>query len=262
VYFSEQDTIDLRREAQSSLDRLMDGRGAGIDITAVELPVDPTPPLAIKKAQDQLQQDKQAAKEWIERAREDAARTLVTVAGERYQALLDLIGQYETALDLGEVERSEEILATINGHLEGPEVSGTVKPIIERARAYSSEIESTLGAEASRFASALPRFRENPEAFVARHWANAYRAALTRADAERFFVPESIGAIRIALAGYDQIRQTRRDKMLNREEAASISASMGGVTPFTERGADMERRRRGLAGRQLTEEGGGLSNQR
>src|SRR5690606_41994819 len=57
-----------------------------------------------------------------------------------------------------------------------------------RARAYRSQVESSLGNEARRFASLLPAFRSHPEMVIRQRWLEAYANVLSRQDAEVWFV--------------------------------------------------------------------------
>ncbi|MDY7108707.1 MAG: SPFH domain-containing protein [Planctomycetota bacterium] len=246
VDFSEEDKDALKDEAQ----RLLDDVGAGIRIVQIELPVDPTPALAIRKAFGDLQETRTEAERRIENARQEANKALIAAAGEKYEGILALIEQYENALALEDEPAAEDLLAQINDRLEEKR-SGDVAEIIDFARAYRSTVESTLGNEARRFAGLLPAYRENPALVAWQLWSAAYENVLSREDVEIFYVPDGVAMINLQLSGYDKVRQTRRTNMLERSEQETRAAGWEGQTPYIQRGRDMDRRVRGLPGRQL-----------
>jgi len=253
VDFSEEDKELLRNEAQ----RLLDEVGAGIRIVQVETPVDPTPALAIRKTFTDLQETRTQAEQRTENARQEAGKTLIAAAGEKYRDILGLIEQYENALALDDDRLAETLLGQINDQLEN-EKSGDVAEIIDFARAYRSTVESTLGNEARRFAGLLPAFRENPQLVVWQLWSSTYNRVLGRNDIEIIYLPDSVATLNLQLRGYDHIRDIRRRNMLDRAERETRAGGWGRQTPFIQRASDMDRSYRGLPGRQLTPAGRGL----
>ena len=250
VEFSEEEKELLKDEAQ----RLLDEVGAGIRIAQIELPIDPTPALAIRKAFGDLQETRTEAERRIENARQEANKTLIAAAGEKYDAILALIEQYENALALNDETAAETLLGEINDRLEN-EKSGDVAEIIDFARAYRSTVESTLGNEARRLAGLLPAYRENPQLVSWQLWSSTYERILSRNDVEVFYVPDTVAMINLQLSGYDEIRQNRRRNLLQRTEEQTRAAGWAGQTPFIQRGSDMDRSLRGLPGRQLSPTG-------
>jgi membrane protease subunit HflK len=246
VDFSDEDKEALKEEAQ----RLLDDVGAGIRIVQIELPVDPTPALAIRKAFGDLQETRTEAERRIENARQEANKTLIAAAGEKYEGILALIEQYENALALNDEAGAEALLGRINGRLE-EERSGDVAEIIDFARAYRSTVESTLGNEARRFAGLLPAYRENPALVAWQLWSEAYEDVLGHEDVEIIYVPDKVAMVNLQLSGYDKVRQKRRENMLQRTEQEARAAGWAGQSPYIQRGSDMERGLRGLPGRQL-----------
>lgn len=250
VEFTDENKELLKGEAQ----RLLDEVGAGIGIVQIELPIDPTPALAIRKAFGDLQETRTEAERRIENARQEANKTLIAAAGEKYEGILALIEQYENALALNDEAGAETLLGQINDRLED-EKSGDVAEIIDYARAYRSTVESTLGNEARRFAGLLPAYRESPQLVTWQLWSSTYDRILSRNDVEILYVPGAVAMINLKLSGYDKVRQERRKNLLQRSEEETRAAGWGGQTPFIQRGSDMDRSLRGLPGRQLSPTG-------
>ncbi len=251
VDFSDDDKVEMEREAQTLLTDI----GSGIRIADLTLPEEPTPALAIRKSYGDLQQARADAEKQMVDARQASQKTLIDAAGKGYQQVLDLVEQYENALDLEETELAEQLLTRINDWFEGAEPGGQVSQIIYFAKSYRSTIESTVGSEARRFNSLLPAYRDKPNVVVARLWSQAYRNVLVRGDAERFFVPQNIGSMSLLITGYDEIRQYRRRKALDSKEARSKAAGLDFSSRYRDRAGDM---RMSGPGRILDAQGKGL----
>ena len=251
VDFADEDKQELQRAAQVMLAEVQ----AGIRVAQVSLPSDPTPALAIRKAYGDLQQAKSDSEKMIEDARQEAEKTLLSAAGADYQAILDLIAQYEDALDLNRNDEAERLLAAINDRLESEESAGEVSKIINYAKTYRSTVELTLGTEARRFKSILPAYRRSPRQVVARLWTETYSTVLARNDVEPFIVPADVGTIRLSINGYDEVRETRRSNALKTKERSAMTRGLNLDIPYIPRASEI--RLKG-PGRQLTPEAKGL----
>jgi len=163
---------------------LLSNVGAGIRVVQVEMPLDPTPALAIKKAAGDLDAARHNAKAVVEGAVKDKEKILIGTAGANYGTIIEAIEAYEATLELGTAEEAEAALDSVNAILEAEASSGEVAEILNFAHAYRSQIESTLGIEARRFASHLPAYRKHPELLVRRLWLEAYARVMSRADVE------------------------------------------------------------------------------
>jgi regulator of protease activity HflC (stomatin/prohibitin superfamily) len=246
VELTEEDKLAIQRESQQLLDRT----GSGIRLSWIDTPIDPTPPLPIRRAYSELQAQKVQVAERIETARENASQELIAVAGPGYRDIIALIESYEQALDLGEETRARELQQAIDETLESGQTSGDVSRIISNARSYRSQIESTLGSEARRFRTLLPAYREHPELVVAQRWTEAVTRVLTRDDVEIMYVPPGMALVQLQLAGLDEVRQIRRDRMLEDKEAEAMGEAFGERRPM-ERASDLDRQFRNLPGRRL-----------
>ncbi|MBT8485978.1 MAG: hypothetical protein HKO59_16635 [Phycisphaerales bacterium] len=222
VEFAEADKQELRNLAQD----LLDAADSGIRLTGTDTPIDPTPPLAIKRAYDELQQAKILAGEQIANARQSADTDLINMAGAQHRKVVALISQYEDAVELDDDDRAEDILVAINAQLESPETVGEVTQILDFARSYQSLVDATLGREAQRFEYLLPSYREQPELLVRRLWLETYSRVLAPETAEIYYVPESGGTFTLALAGQDHIRQARRELLTAKKRFEAFGAAM------------------------------------
>ena len=217
--------FDIERAAQHMLNEMH----TGIAITGVNIP-DSTPPLAIRKTFTELGDVREEVRSNIQRAQQQAERMLLEMAGDSYPKLAQLINDYEDALDRGEEQSANEILAQIRAEMQGPETFGQVASTIARAAAYRGEVESTLGNEARRVASLLPTFRTNPDLVIKQRWMEAYATVLNRPDAETYYVPVGMGHFALNISGSSEVQELRREQSLARRKAESTAALLGDVT--------------------------------
>lgn len=187
--------LRVREIAQRTLDEI----GAGIAIEKVVL-VEPTPPLSIRRDFA----DVQAAQSRAEEAREDAERArrerLNAVAGEAHGVILERIDAYESAIELGDEDRAEAILAQIDALLEGEPVeidgeryerlvSGEAANVISEARQYRTEVVSTTRTAVETFRAKLAQYRASPGVLLNREWTDAYLSMVDSNLVEIMMVP-------------------------------------------------------------------------
>ncbi len=163
-----------------------------------------------------------------ERADREARQTLNAAAGEAHEPLLDLIDEYERALEFEESQRADALLERINAILEGETVevvgrlvaaSGVVTAIINDAKQYRTNIVSRMRARADAFAVRLRQFRENaPEVFVAREWQAAYNDFHENSGVETMLVPTGPAPLSLWLNRDPEI-QRELEEARNRLEA-------------------------------------------
>jgi hypothetical protein len=221
----------LRLQAQAILDEAKSG------VRLVDIVPQPAAPYAIQKAMGAVQEAQVAAAETAENARKGADQALQSMAGAGYQQVLDLIDAYETALDAGEQERSAEILLAVNAKLESADITGEVSQVINRARAYKSQIEATLGNEYQRFAALLPAYRANPQLVIRQQWLEAYNEVVSRSDTEIVYVPSMLASINLAMSGSAEVRDVRQDMKLKAKEEEANRRNYSG--PYVARGDEM-----------------------
>lgn len=215
---------DLKRRIQTESQTLLDGLDCGVEIVEVLLP-DTKPPFAIVKAYGDLRNAREEALTMVASAQSTSQTTLDKVSAN-HRALLRLIDAYEQAESLGDSSQAVRQLAAVNAALESPETTGDVNKVINRARSYESEIDSTLGSEVNRFRSVLPAYRKNPELEVKRRWLEVYAAILGREDAEVFYVPAALESLAIRLRGLESIQKVRVEERIQRLKAESLQESL------------------------------------
>ena len=133
---------------------------------------------------------------------------------------------------MGEEERAAEILTEINSRFDSGDLAGDVSRTIEMARAYRSHIEQTLGAEARRFKSLLPAFREHPQLVVKQRWLETYARVLSRKDTEIWYVPAGVSHFNLDVATLHEIKELRQKLNLDRKERETIQGFYEGVGNF------------------------------
>jgi len=213
-------TEDTRLRIQRGAQEVLDSLKCGIMITQVQI-TEPSGPLALEKSKDDVAAAKVDAARRVEGARQAAAKTLDSVAGEATPKLLKLIDQYEKALERGDQDQCAAQLTAINTVLDSKEVSGEVSDIIQYARSYQSQIESTLGADYRRFQSLLPAYRQDPQRLIAQLWYEAYSDIARRPDTEIIQVPDPVNLVRLNLTGSALIQDLRRRMELQRRAQES-----------------------------------------
>ena len=172
------------------------------------------------------------------------------MAGKDYTELNALIEQYEDSLERNNETEAASLLAAINAKLD--ENDGDVSQIIQSAKAFQSQIESTLGNEYRRFSSLLPAYRSNPMLMVREQWLRMYAKLISQPDAEVLYVPDPLMSITIGIAGSTTIQEIRRKAVIARKERETNMKAMDGRS-YIERASDMSI---GKAGRQLKIENG------
>lgn len=249
---------EIQQSAQEQLDRV----DSGITIRTLT-DAQALPALAVEQIYTSTEEARERARNQIKEARQQKEQTLIATAGQSYQVLEDYINRYDEALALGDEARAEAVADEINAFLDlvgdenaiGERPEGRVAQIISEAKAYTSQIESTLGNEARRFAAIKPIYDENPEIVIARLWSDAYSYVLSRQDVEIFFAPESIGGMQLGLRGSDRIRQIRRDLRLEREQRETYQRETAN-SPYLRSLSDVNREG---PGRRLDRTGGSRS---
>ena len=239
----------LRDEAQT----MLSGMTGGVRLAEALIIEQPQPPLFIQKAYSDYINAKVETETSLEQAGRDAKEILITSAGSGYKPLLDMIDTYEAAWELEDDEASEAMLARIDDFLESDQVAGEAASILNDARGFLADIETTLGSEALRFASLLPAFQAHPELTVRKRWLEAYERVLARPDVEIYQVPDLLGTMRLDLTGLDSVQQMRRRAAMQRRERAARTEGLDRVNPFIRRARDI---RLSGPGRQLDVEDG------
>ncbi len=179
------------------------------------------------------------------------------MAGGDHDALTSRIRAYEEAVDAGNQKLAEARFLEITAQLEAPETTGEVARIVNRAKSYEFEVESTLGQEARRFADLLPSFRKQPELVVKRKWFETFAKVLNSQTSEVFWVPDDLAAMQLKISGLDEVAERRRLGALKRKEQEHLQQFANPMVGKIIRAEDLadDRPRRRL---QVDEETGAL----
>ena len=208
----------IRMKTQQSLNTLR----CGIRITDVSVPSEPEPPLFIQRSYDAFDSARINAETNVERAIAQAHETLIEAAGSKYDDLLTLIDQYETAAESSDIDSKTKSLEQINSLLHADDISGKVANLISSADGYRSQIETTLGQDYKRFQSLLPTFKEHPDLVIRSRWLDMYAKVLGNVDAEAIFVPKHVQSIKLSISGSDAIAQLRHKNNLKQSESLAV----------------------------------------
>ncbi len=208
----------IRIEAQQVLNTLQ----CGVRISDVTMPSEPEPPLYIQRSYDAFDNARINAETMVERATAQAHETLIQAAGGNYDELLQLIDQYEKAVQSSNEDSKLIALEKINTLIETDSISGMVANTIAKADGYRAQVETTLGQSYKRFESLLPTYREHPDLVIRSRWLDMYATVLGNPDAETIFVPEYLQRISLGISGSDEIAQLRHRNNLTMKEAESI----------------------------------------
>lgn len=204
----------IRQKAQATLDSL----DCGLEITQITIP-ERSAPLPIRKAYDEVQQARQDGRALVEKARQDAEKTLNQAAGPKYREYITMITEYEALSELGEKAAADEMLEKIGQTFEMADAAGEVAHIINSAISYRTNIQSTLGADAERFLSLLPAYRRNPGLLISNLWYDKYQQVMSAPDAEILTVAYTIGGIKITVPTSRDVWELRRKADLDFRKA-------------------------------------------
>ena len=206
---------------------LLDALRSGIAIERIETVRYIPPPSAYTAFQAVSNAESQRANQ-INQARQEAARTLGETAGMATEALIDLIEQYENAVEAGETESALQFKRQIDDALAekivpveggGLEIGGSVAQRINQAEAYRDRAREQVKAEAQAFTDLLGAYRENPRILVNRLWQNTRERVLTSAGVETIYAPTA--DLRLDINGDPKIQRQRQEAALQAAQQAA-----------------------------------------
>ncbi|KAA0216951.1 MAG: hypothetical protein DYG94_02435 [Leptolyngbya sp. PLA3] len=182
---------------------LTDDLNSGIVIDKVTL-YRKTAPVRLIDQFARVQTEANAAGTKREEAEDARESTLNGVAGKAYPELIRLIQYYESAVELGQPERAEQILSAINNVFEGRaaefedvivlegQASGEVTQIISLARSQATELRESAEADLRIYRAKLAQFRANPRLMMQVDWVSAYRDLTSRQFVQTMLLPEGV----------------------------------------------------------------------
>jgi len=224
----------IRQSAQAMLDRI----ASGIEI--VDLNIDAVEALPVRRVVNELASARSEIDTAVQRAREEADRTLINTVGSDYEQAKRLVEQYEQAYDSDNPAAAEQYLDELFAFLESEKVSGEISQIIGFADTFEAQVRSTLGNEAQRFMSLLPAYRKHPRLVVHQEWLNTYKKVISREQTEVMYVPDAISQVDIQISGSEEIQKKRRRHEREQAEQQVLQSFIGdNAGPYILRARDM-----------------------
>lgn len=216
-----------RRVAQAMLDDI----GSGIRIDRLELEQQ-MPPAILRDAFSAVQSAESRASQKREEAEADRRRALNAVAGSAAEHLIQRIDLYEEAIELGDTEEQERLLAQIDSLLEGEPllvdgarrevaVSGQVTEILNDARLYRSTERARRQRDLDMYKARLTQFDRNPDVMVNRDWSDAFMEFVSHENVQLLFAPAGTRTLQLFInQDPDIVRELER---FQREREARIA---------------------------------------
>ena len=213
-----------RRTAQDTLDQL----NTGITITRLTLD-DKIPPTSLREAFSGVQQAESRAAEQVTQSRNEARLILNETAGLASDPLIELIGRYERAVELGDDVPAEALLRDIEAMIEGETievdgeaveslVSGQVTELINRARQDATTLVNRRAAEFAAFAAKSEQFAANPLLTIQRTWREAFQTFVDRETVQVLASPPGTDALELIINQDPDIRK-ELDRARKEQEA-------------------------------------------
>jgi len=222
---------DLQRTVQQRLDDLQ----VGLEIRSIAVQAEW--PLQVMPSFDNAANEAQKSKKVIDEARANARSLLIGAAGSRFHMLVDpgpmqltpperrdgepfnLIGQYLEAMDAGQDDLAAEKMAEIERVLLSAEISGRVRPIIDKAVAETNSMLDALTGRLRRFEQLLPEYRRNPEFVLQRLWAETRERILASSSVETYYFAPGSGKVILKMDRDPGTRQRIRRAVTEREQS-------------------------------------------
>ncbi len=232
----------VARRAEAIAQEILDVPGdpsltLGIEIVRLDVN-DPSPPLSLFDDFGAVTKATVNAAEQRDRAEQDARTQLSRLAGAAAQPLIELIGRYERAVDLGETEAAEALFAAIDGVLLGEAVtvssdtdglqdaetlvvpastvSGQITVDLGEAQTFANSARDAALADLVTFRAKLPQYRANPDVLVYTEWARAFGDFLQKDSVQAMLIPEGTDIVDLELNRDPEI-QRELERALNRE---------------------------------------------
>ena len=198
-------TTLVAERARIYAQQMLDKMNSGLRIDSLDMQRT-TVPLNIYQAWAEMAGQDAVAAQTIDLAQSVAQETLNKVAGAAAPYLIDLIDDYERAVELEDIAEQDRLLAEIDAMIEGESftvdgevvrVSGDVARLINAARRYQSTIAQNQERRLTRFRSISEQFAINPSVVIHREWSNAYRAFRAQPFVQMVQVPPGSNLIEL-----------------------------------------------------------------
>jgi len=213
-----------QRIAQETLDAI----DAGIVVESMSMRTR-TPPLSVWSSFADVQTAESQSQSQRVQAESFASNSLSRVAGAAAQPILDQINLYEAAVELGDEDEQEAILARVHAMMDGQPVeidgqaqsypvTGRVSEILNTAEQQRTETEQSAKLILALYQVKLPQYRENPELVLQSDWARVLKGVLSRDTIEVMKLP--VGSINILINPDPEHRRRAEEiaqELLNQE---------------------------------------------
>ncbi|MEQ8317788.1 MAG: SPFH domain-containing protein [Phycisphaerales bacterium] len=175
-----------------------------------------TPPLSVWQAFTEVQTAESQSQTQRVQADSFASNELSRVAGAAARPILDLIYEYEQAVELEQQAEQEIILdkihrlmagepVEIDGEIQSFAVSGEVSLILNIAQQQRVEAELSAKLMLELYNAKLPQFRENPDLVLQSDWSRMMASVLGRDTVEVIKLP--LGDINLMVNPDPEIRR-------------------------------------------------------
>lgn len=215
----------IARRAEAVAQEILDMPGnpslsMGIEIVRLDVN-DPSPPLSLFDDFGAVTKATVNAAEARERAQQDARTQMNRLAGGAARPLIELIGRYERAIDLGETDASDALFAaidsvmlgeavTVSSEVDGLDdaetlvvpsstVSGQITVDLGEAQTFASSARDAALADLVTFRAKLPQYQANPGVLVYTEWARAFGDFLQKEEVQAMLVPEGTDMVDLEL---------------------------------------------------------------
>jgi len=155
------------------------------------------------------------------------SETLNKTASSAYPQLLELIEDYERAIDTNSVEQQRQLEAEMEEALRtlempasrgGQQIGGEVAERINDAITYRTQVSENVRAEAETFNILYEQYKAAPQVFVLRRWAEMRQRVLGGEFTEKIFVPTK--DLYIVTNADPKIEKAREQARLKEEQDA------------------------------------------
>jgi hypothetical protein len=185
--------------AQDAIDAM--GVGISIDQVALRLVF---PPARVREEFVRVNEVDASANRALQEAEEARRRLLNEIAGSAALPLLDLIDDYETAVDSGDTAAADAALGLLHRLLDGEftgrdvtigsrtyaevTLAGEASQAISEARRARTGLVDDARQRALTFEAKLAQYRAGPDVFLIREWAEAMERAMSFPHVQTFMV--------------------------------------------------------------------------
>lgn len=205
--------------AKAITQKALDGLNTGLSIGTF-LAGNPVFPVSVQSAFDAVTSADTRRGQAVTEAWRQREQMLQETAGSAYEALWDLVHDYELALQGDNVAKQQELSARLDavldaGEIDGQKIGGHVATLLAEAHAYRSNVVQEITAQVNRFNQLREQWAKNRAVLEAAYLAEARREILSNA-LETFWAPR--GQVYLELNRDPAIERRRETERLKAEE--------------------------------------------